>query len=39
MANEADNSRETSNPKQGHGHAIAIGVLSAGLVAALAGDG
>lgn len=39
MPNELDNSHETSRPKQGHGHAIAIGVLSAGLVAALAGDG
>ncbi len=39
MPNEQDNSHETSNTKKGHGHAIAIGVLSAGLVAALAGDG
>jgi len=39
MANELDNSREESKPKEGHGHAIAIGILSAGLVAALAGDG
>ncbi len=39
MPNEQDSSREVSQPKQGHGHAIAIGVLSAGLVAALAGDG
>ncbi len=39
MPNELDNTRGASTPKQGHGHAIAIGVLSAGLVAALAGDG
>jgi chromosome segregation ATPase len=39
MPNELDNSHETSKPKEGRGHAIAIGVLSAGLVAALAGDG
>jgi chromosome segregation ATPase len=45
MPNEQDNSHETSKPreasyrKEGRGHAIAIGVLSAGLVAALAGDG
>jgi predicted nucleic acid-binding Zn-ribbon protein len=39
MPNELDNTRGASTPKQGHGHAIAIGVLSVGLVAALAGDG
>jgi len=39
MPNELDNSHATPKPKQSHGHAIAIGVLGAGLVAALAGDG
>jgi chromosome segregation ATPase len=39
MPNETDNSHDVSKPKEGRGHAIAIGVLSAGLVAALAGDG
>jgi archaellum component FlaC len=39
MPNELDNSRDSSRPKEGHGHTIAIGILSAGLVAALAGDG
>jgi len=38
MPNELDNPRDTSTPKQ-HGHTILIGVLGAGLVAALAGDG
>lgn len=39
MPNELDNTRSASTPRQGRGHAIAIGILSAGLVAALAGDG
>ncbi len=39
MSNELDNTRSVPATRQGHGHAIAIGVLSAGLVAALAGDG
>jgi uncharacterized phage infection (PIP) family protein YhgE len=40
--NELDNSHDTSvstKPSGGHGHAIAIGLLSAGLVATLAWDG
>jgi chromosome segregation ATPase len=39
MENELDHSHEVSKPKEGRGHAIALGVLTAGLVAALAGDG
>ncbi len=40
MPNELDNAHDTSAPKSGgHGHAIMIGLLSAGLVAALCWDG
>lgn len=39
MENELDKPHEVSRPKEGRGHAIVMGVLSAGLVAALAGDG
>jgi len=39
MENELDKQHEVSRPREGHGHPILIGVLSAGLVAALASDG
>jgi DNA repair exonuclease SbcCD ATPase subunit len=40
MPNELDNAHDTSAPKSGgHGHAIAIGLLGVGLIAALCWDG